>query len=459
MPERRETVGVLWIALVAALAIAGGVLLLLPPSFETPRHVLLISLDTLRADHLSLLGYARETSPRLEAFANDTFVFERALAPAPNTGPSHMSIMSAVYPVQHGLIGGLRKPAGGRPMIAEILSQAGFRTAAFVDGGKLSREFGFDRGFDEYDDEAGGFAKILPKARHWAQMNRDERFFLFLHTYDIHTPYSPPRPYRGMFHEKPYRGDFIPNGKNMTALAFKKSEMAPDDLEHVVALYDEGIRYADDALGDFLVYLDERLGILDETLVIILSDHGEEFGEHGSFLHWQLYHRPNLHVPLLIRVPGAPGARVEMPVEVLDVAPTVLDLLGLPPIPGAEGRTLVPIMRAAVSRIAWPSEDTAPRPAIAWPPSPTEIPIRSVIDERFQLLIDERAGTSRLFDLRADPFANDDVARSHPEAVSRLRAHWDAWNDENADEIMGPGPKVELPEKTREGLRELGYLE
>jgi arylsulfatase A-like enzyme len=458
MPRRRATVGVLWIS-IAALAVAGGVLLLVPASFETPRHVILISLDTLRADHLSLYGYPRETSPRLEEFAQKAFVFEHALAPAPNTGPSHMSIMTSVYPVQHGLVGGLRRTEGGRPVLAEALAQAGFRTAAFVDGGKMSREFGFDRGFVEYDDAGGGFARILPLAERWTQMNRGERFFLFLHSYDIHTPYDPPRPYRGMFHTTPYTGSFVPNGKNMTALAFKNSEMAPEDLEHVVALYDEGIRYTDDALGAFLSYLDQRLGILDESLVIILSDHGEEFGEHGSFLHWQIYHRPNLHVPLLMRIPGAPGARIETPVQTIDVAPTVLDLLGLPPIPGSEGRSLAPLMQAAASRFALPSAETEARPALAWPPAPSEIPLRSVIDGRFQLLLDLESGSSRLFDLVADPLATRDVAADHPDVVARLRADWDRWYAENSDEILEAGPEVEVPEKTRERLRELGYLE
>jgi len=444
---------------IAALAVTGVALLLLPPTFQVPRNVILISIDTLRADHLSLYGYPRETSPRLEAFASDAFVFEHALSAAPNTGPSHMSIMTSVYPVKHGLIGGLRRPREGRPVLADALAEAGFRTAAFTDGGKMSREFGFAQGFDEFDDTGGGFARILPLAERWTQMNRGERFFLFLHTYDVHTPYAPPRPFRGMFHAVPYQGDFVPNGKNMTALAFKNSEMAPDDLEHVVALYDEGIRYADEALGGFLAYLDQRLGILDETLVVILSDHGEEFGEHGSFLHWQIYHRPNLHVPLLIRLPGAPGARIATPVETIDVTPTVLELLGLPPLPGAEGRSLAPMMRAAASRIAFPSERTAPRPALAWPPAPSEIPLRSVIDGHFQLLIDVDGGPPRLFDLDADPLATTDVSAAHPDVVARLSADWKTWYAENQDQILEPGPEVEIPEKTRERLRELGYLE
>jgi arylsulfatase A-like enzyme len=160
-----------------------------------------------------------------------------------------------------------------------------------------------------------------------------------------------------------------------------------------------------------------------------------------------------------MRVPGIPGARIETLVETIDMTPTVLDLLGLPPMPGAEGRSLVPMMRAASSRLAWPSTETEPRPALAWPPAPSEIPLRSIIDGRFQLLVDLEDGPSRLFDLEADPLATTDVARDHPAVVSRLRAQWDAWFAENSDEILEAGPEVELPEKTRERLRELGYLE
>jgi arylsulfatase A-like enzyme len=461
MPGRRGAVAVIGIAGVAILAVAGVVLLLLPARFQAPRNVILISLDTLRADHLSLYGYSRPTSPRLDAFARGAFVFERALTAAPNTGPSHMSLMTSVYPVLHGLIGGLRRPSGGRRMLAEALSEAGLRSAAFVDGGQLSREFGFARGFDEYDDQGGGFARILPLAERWVQLNRDHRFFLFLHTYDIHTPYRPPKPFRGMFHDAPYTGSFVPDGKNMTALSLGRTEVSPEDRTHIVALYDEGIRYTDAELGGFLDFIDTRLGILDETVVVILSDHGEEFGEHGSYLHWQIYHQPNLHVPLVVRVPGASGARIATPVETIDVTPTLLDLLGLPALPGAEGRSLVPMMERAAAALPLPfaSAESAPRPALAWPPVPTEIPTRSVIDGRYQLLVDVRTDSVRLFDLEDDPFATRDVAALHPEVAARLLAGWKRWYADNAGEIIQPGPEVELPEKTRRRLRELGYIE
>ncbi|MBC8188634.1 MAG: sulfatase-like hydrolase/transferase, partial [Proteobacteria bacterium] len=219
------------------------------------RKIILISLDTLRADHLGVYDYSRDTSPRIDEFARRAFVFERALASAPNTPPSQMSMMTSRYPGQHGFTGDGDTMAPSLETLAERLRKAGLKTAGFVDGGYLSSEFGFDRGFEIYDDEGGGLEEILPRALAWLDANGDDPFFLFLHSYDIHAPYLSPPPYDGMFHDEPYAGDLIPTAERMDEIFFAQQTVEPEDMQHLVDSYDEGIRYADAQIGRLLDHL------------------------------------------------------------------------------------------------------------------------------------------------------------------------------------------------------------
>ena len=296
------------------------------------RNIVLISLDTLRADHLGVYGYPRETSPKIDSFARQAFVFDRMLAPAPNTPPSQMAMMTSLYPGRHGFTGKGDKLVAGIETLAERLSAAGLRTAGFVDGGYLHAAFGFDRGFDSYNHRGGGLAEILPRATRWLDAHADEPFFLFLHTYDIHAPYFSPPPFGGMFHEQPYAGDLVPTVERLDALFLEQAELDPVDVQHLVDSYDEGIRYTDFQIGRFLDEL-ERRGHFDDTLIILTSDHDEEFGEHGSVIHWQLYFQPNLRIPLIVRPPGgAEGPlRIAAPAQLIDILPTLLALVGADP--------------------------------------------------------------------------------------------------------------------------------
>ena len=443
----------------AVAAIAAFGVWLRPPALPQPRHVILISLDTLRADHLSLYGYQRDTSSRLDLFAQRAFVFEHALAPAPNTPPSQMSLMTSLYPEQHGFFGRGTRLADGHRMLSEILRDAGYQTAGFVDGGFLSRDFGFDRGFDHFEDERGGFARILPAAEKWIRAHRERPFFVFLHTYDIHTPYRPPRGYKGRFHDVPYEGSFDPSSKNMKAVAFQGRKLSDADLDHVVARYDEGIRYTDEMLGGFLDFLESSL-LLDDTLVVVTSDHGEEFGEHGGFLHWQIYYQPNLRVPLVVHVPGAArsGIRIEERVESIDVLPTILDLLGLPAHEAAEGRSLAALMRGD-REPPWRwlgSGGPDPGPALGWPPNPDGVALRSVVEDRHQLVLGTGRVAPRLYDLDADPMATRDVADERPRVVERLL---ESWENRRPRVAATKGAPVEIDDTTRERLEELGYLQ
>lgn len=432
------------------------------PDFSQPiQKIILISLDTLRPDHLGVYGYPRETSPRIDELAQQGFVFDRALASAPNTPPSQMSMMTSLYPGRHGFTGEGDKLAPGLETLAQRLQAAGLRTAGFVDGGYLHEAFGFGRGFDTYSDEGGGLAKILPRALRWLDAHGEEPFFLFLHSYDIHAPYISPPPYGGMFHEQPYAGGLVPTVEQMDALFFSGTQLAAAEMQHLVDSYDEGIRYTDTEIGRLLDRLEER-GRLEDTLVILTSDHGEEFGEHGSVIHWQLYFQPNLRVPLIVRPPGglAGPLRLADQAELIDILPTLLDLAGTAPLRAAQGRSLVPMMAGRRKGARAPlAPDEVDRIALGWWPNPEQMPLRSIIAGDYQLIFnDQTPGTDQLYDLKADPMAQRDLAGEAPDVVALLRKlGLSGMRDNQPDQSTRTGTRLILEPEIRDQLRALGY--
>jgi len=429
------------------------------------RKIVLISLDTLRADHLGVYGYPRDTSPRLDEFAQQGFVFDRMLAPAPNTPPSQMAMMTSLYPGRHGFTGQGDKLAPGIETLAGRLRAAGLRTAGFVDGGYLNAAFGFDRGFDSYDDQGGGLAGILPRAMRWLDAHDDEPFFLFLHTYDIHAPYLSPPPYAGMFHQRPYRGDLVPTVERLDALFLEQAALDPEDVQHLIDSYDEGIRYTDAQLGRFLDDL-ERRGRYDDTLILVTSDHGEEFGEHGSVIHWQLYFQPNLRIPLIVRPPGSVEGplRIADPAELIDILPTLLALAETDPLAAAQGRSLLPAMSTKRDdEGALPLREAAgektDRVALGWWPDPEQLPVRSIVQGDHQLIFNEfAAGRDELYDVVADPMTQNDLALEKPELAARLRAlGLQGMRDNRPIEATGDATELMLDPEIYEQLRALGY--
>ena len=420
-------------------------------SMRTPRNLILISIDTLRADHLGGYGYSRETSPAIDAFAKRSVRFERAVTQGESTLPGHGAMLTSRY---YGSYGAKKLPSGPPPEVdtlAEILKGHGFATWGFVDGGYLRRVFGFDQGFDHYEDERVKIKGILDKVNPWLDTHQAERFFLFVHCYDVHTPYNAPDPYGSMFVDPNYRGTFRPNAGHFDAVEKRALGFSADDFRFAIARYDGGIRHTDHYVGMFLHRL-EQLGLLDTSLVIITSDHGEEFLEHGGFQHKKIFHYPNLHVPLIIHAPGRSPRTVEDPVELIDVVPTVLDLLGLPQSPGTMGRSLAKVVDGGPDEgldghVAF-AESTLP--GNGW---------RTVVSRRHQLLYDVVSGERRLYDLEADPAEQHDVAAAHPEIVDRMMAILHERLAENARRNpASPSQQRPVDEETRQQLRALGYV-
>ncbi|MEL7061106.1 MAG: sulfatase [Acidobacteriota bacterium] len=314
-----------------------------------PRGVLLISLDTVRADRLGTYGYDRPTSPFLDELARRSAVFEHAFVQLPGTLPSHMSMLTGLYPAEHGVY-----PPAGRlpdaiPMLQEVFNRAGWTTGGFVEGGYMHEDFGFARGFDAWSSEAqlvyDDIERTLARGLSFVDdLEGDEPFFLFLHSYAVHDPYFPPEPYASDFDALPVEGAFAPTGPNFVAFNRGELEITPEALTWYSNAYDASIRYVDDQLRAFFAELEAR-GVLDETLVVVTSDHGEEFLEHGSMVHVQIYPE-TLHVPLIVSGPSVEARRIESVVESVDLAPTVLALAGLESAEIAfSGESLVPLMR------------------------------------------------------------------------------------------------------------------
>ncbi len=334
-----------------------------PP--ERPRerfNVVLISLDTLRADHLSAYGYERSTSPVLEALAADGVLFEQFVQNGGGTLPSHMTMLTSLYPLTHEINPrtGRRLPAA-RETLAERLHAAGYHTAAFTDAGWVRGKFGFSQGFDIFDQAGGHLETILPKAERFLERNADRPFFLFLHTYDIHSretghPYScPGDPHREFLDEaediEACRGELCgtallqwANGEVVSGRARAEDLFAPHEVEALRARYDGCIRYADTQVGRLLERL-RSLDLYDRTLLIVTSDHGEEFLEHGLFLHRRGGYEELAHLPLILKLPysSVRGARVPHLAAMVDLMPTVLEVVGVDgPVDQMQGRSLMP---------------------------------------------------------------------------------------------------------------------
>jgi arylsulfatase A-like enzyme len=319
-------------ALVAACAPA-------PPARPS---VLLVSIDTLRADHLGLYGYARDTSPFLDRFAAGSLVFEHAWSPCPWTLVAHMTMLTGLYPEQHGVTTGELALAEGIPLLAERLRAAGYQTVGLYHPVWVNARHGFERGFDVFRahgmaDEAGRHL-----AEELARLDPARPFFLFLHLFDVHqgpilseqhSIYPSPEPYQELF---------LPGATaRLPLVSWQVDPKDPSQLEALAALYDGGIRHVDACLEQWFADPEHR-GFLADALVIVTADHGENLMERGRTTGHGRFWNEGIRVPLIVRHPRGEGAgrRVRTNVHLGDIVPTVLATVGLPADPHLAGRSL-----------------------------------------------------------------------------------------------------------------------
>jgi arylsulfatase A-like enzyme len=312
-----------------------------------PPNVLLISIDTLRRDHLGCYGYGPKTTPNIDRLARRGVVFDGAVSGSSWTLPAHASMLTGVYPALHALQDdGVSLPAG-IGTLAEALGKRGYNTLGVVAHVYVSGLFGLDRGFRRFDDadaragrEAPTATAIVDRALRLLEEDRAEPFFAFLHFFDPHWDYAPPAPYREKFADPSYRGPM--DGTVKSLLPYLQGKPMPEpDLRRTIALYDGEIAYVDAEIGRLLGAM-RKMGILENTLVVVTADHGEEFREHGLLGHGHSLYEELLRVPLVFSGPGAPrGERRPERVSLVDIAPTLLAVAGAEPLPHAQGIPLL----------------------------------------------------------------------------------------------------------------------
>ena len=450
------------------------------PNREPPELILLISLDTLRADRLGCYGADRNTSPNLDKLAAEGVRFTTVAAQATQTLISHKSMFAAKYPLRLArdtnnatlerlatvaeplkyMVATFQHP-NAEPLVSRLRNH-GWTTAAFTDGGWMTRQFGFARGFNNFDQHGGRLQAILPRVYAWLSRNMTGRRFLFIHAFDTHCPYWCREPYNSIFcpdHSKHVQlenrcGSQSRGGKT----GLMHMDLSKADLQAVSDHYDGGVASADAHMGELFHKL-RKLGLYDEALIVVTSDHGESLGLHGQIGHGGLY-LEQLMVPLIVKFPASwnlTPAVSPTPVELVDVMPTILDVSGLEVPDDIDGRSLLPAVRSGgrgrrqlITQMTFKEG----------PESISNPCKRALLDPgRWLLIHDARSRTAQLFNLTTDPRGLTNLADEHPALLVNLAATLAAREaGQPTGEFLEP-EHVEISDELRQELESLGYVE
>lgn len=437
-------------------------------------NILLITIDALRADHLGVYGYARPTSPNIDRLASEGVRFQRAVSQWPLTSPSFASMMSSTYGHTNGLI---RTTAQRMPdrslMLAELLKAGGYDTWAAVGNVNLARAFNFDQGFDIYrelwqeDDDRRSVVTTRSALDLMDRAPDGHPFFLWLHYFDPHARYQPPKPFDGMFvndahFDSTWRVPLLTRKRwDIGGISTNVNLGREDRVAYYVAQYDAEIRSVDSQVGALMKALKDR-GLDRNTLVVVTADHGESLGDHNYFFeHGRFPYDDCVHVPLIFRGPGVgkAGGVVRSPVELIDLAPTLLDLAGLPANREAEGKSLRRLL--AGERAG----------GLAWEYAFTESGFsqnyqRSITSERYKLVYVPDAGDRRLmqgkklelYDLAEDPGETKNLIDQRPQVAGPLKERLWQWIEDGGAGAEVPDA-VKVDGNTEDELRSLGYIQ
>jgi arylsulfatase A-like enzyme/predicted Zn-dependent protease len=414
-------------ALTVAAAVAGGWLWWRSMSSSSGGPLILISIDTLRADRLPLYGYKGTRTPNIDAFAKDAAVFERAYSHSPQTLPAHTSMLTGRLPFEHGVrdnIGFSVKST--ETLLQQLLKERGFSTGGFVSAYVMRKATGIGRGFDVFDDDlppASSEASVaqvqrdgmatFAAARRWLESLSTDRFFLFFHIYEPHTPYRPPARYAA--YSRPYDGE---------------------------------IAYADEIVGALLQLLRER-GVYDRATIVLVSDHGEGLGDHGELEHGVFLYDESIRVPLVVKLPHrqASGSRVRTVVQLIDLLPTILQLTGTSSPGGLRGRSLAPLLNGHLNQPGGASvysEALYSRYHFGWSE------LYALTDGRFRYI---KAPRAELFDLEADPGERQNLADSRSQTRDGMNAA--------LTKMIAAAPKDQpaaITDEQRQQFQALGYV-
>jgi arylsulfatase A-like enzyme len=426
---------------------------------EKPPNLVVYLIDTLRADHVGCYGYGRDVTPAIDAFAREAVLFENAIAQSSWTRASVASLFTGLWPPAHGANRRRHALASDAVTIAELLQAAGYRTAAFVTNPNVTADFGFAQGFEDFEYLGGVEVRaetVTDAVVRWLDEHGDDGpFFVYVHTIDPHAPYDPPPRFRRAFAPGVPASTVHQPNLLLPAVRAGRLEVEEPLVAEMLALYDAEIAANDAAFGYLLAALRER-GLYRDAVITVLSDHGEEFYEHGNFEHGKALFDESLRVPLILKLAAGEGAmRVPEAAQHVDLLPTVLDLLGIAAPAGLEGRSL----RGTIA--AWL------RGAAAGPAPPVfaylhldGAPRASVHRGHFKLmhrLDGGRLVSPRLFDLASDPGETRDLSRERPALAQELAALL-RQRLRTAEEHGLVPERAVIDEETRRRLEALGYL-
>lgn len=437
----------------AALWACGG------PAEPLRPNVLLISVDTLRADHLASYGYERDTAPSLTALAGQGAQFERSFAHSPSTPPSHASIFTSRLPFEHGVFTyqhGLRED---ELTLAEVLQGHGYATFAVVGSRRFHERSGFAQGFASYQpvfeldkNERGARATDLVLEKALAAGSTP--WFGFVHYFDPHAPYAPPEPYRTMWHPGHEDVAHEATTRYLQDHAPIDVEVPAEVLEFLRGAYDGGISFADSHLQRLF---DGLAGGERPTLIVVTSDHGEEFKEHGHLGHSLYLHEELVRVPLLMAWPGVipSGLRIDDPVHGADLFPTILELAGLPVPDGLAGRSFAARLRGEAGPLEQRFQGDGHRDVVFYQQNQANWGIAATLESgRFKLVKERTHSDYQLYRLDDDPDADRDVASEFPaerDSLIALAERLGVWS------ASGRADELELEPELEAEIRAMGY--
>jgi len=423
-----------------------------PDAESQPPNIILISLDALRADHLSSHGYHRHTTPFLDRLAAEGTRFSHATVNTHGTPTSHTTMFSSLYQETHSVGMEALSHSDKAPLIPaeiellpEILRREGWTTVGVTGGAWMSSAYGFSRGFDHFSDQtedaAEGTALLFDTIT--TALTSGRPVFAFFHTYEVHSPYRPPEDYVDLFGE--FESKIRPTWPSLRRFNQRAGKwLDPADLDFLVSQYDGEIRYTDDCLRELFRQLAE-IGFLDNAIVLITADHGEEFGDHGGLLHRDTLFDELVRIPFILWGRNVPAGVVEPAlVSTIDIAPTLLAATGGETPPAMEGRNVL-------------TPDTTP-----WADQRVYAQYGtrnySVRTPRFKLIRNHK-NQRWLFDLQQDPSERRNLASAQPELTAELEAELEAWRQARPRLEEAAAASTEIDPATEERLRTLGYIE
>ncbi len=456
---------ILIIVIIAAVAISYT--LLHSPHFPMPsRNVILIVLDTVRADKLGCHGNPLGLTPEIDKFAKSAVRFDQAFAHAPWTLPSVASLFTSQYPSQHGAggqLGAFYFLPDKAITIAEVFRRADAVTGAIINVVFLTQKFGTTQGFDSIDatfpinNLASRRARQTTTAAiNWLDKHREERFFLFVHYFDPHLIYDPPEPFRNRFTDASERQskDFIfGTGSEVVALRKGKIQLNCDTVSRLEKLHNGELAYTDSEVGRLLEGISAR-GLDDNTIIIITADHGEEFCDHGGFEHGHTLYNELLHVPLIIHTPESKskkaGTSIDTTVRQIDIAPTICELAGIKPDSVFFGKSLVELIlgKEGPDRPVWSEGNMWGPSGISWQ------------KDGFKLIRLPSQAEWQLFDLKADAHEQHNIAEKIPQQYAEMKRDLQAVYQAISTPIKigATGKQPKLTQEEIERLRSLGYV-